>query len=202
MSNLLYQHGGSILLVGAVIWIILKRFKKSRPRKKASRSRSPATDPVDNVIKALGRIDSTDYLGKAARAGKRARKAIEAGDFDGAWRYYHEQKMHYMGQAKRCEFTPAQTLALDGSVSRSLANILRVEERHPEALVHFIYYYCTLPRISKSDTKQLAAYFNRSKISAVDINDVQKFVKSLGSLPDFRVIQAMCDRWQKMPQSS
>lgn len=195
MIGLLYQHWGSILLVGAAIWIILKRLNKPQLRKRASRRRSPTTDSVDDVIKALGRIDSTDYLGKAARAGKRARKAIEAGDFDGAWRHYHEQKMHYAGQARRSEFTPAQALALDGSVSQSLANVLRLEERHQEALVHFIYYYCTT-RVSKSDVKQLVAYLNRSKITSVDISDVQKFTASLGPLPDFRAIQAACDRWQ------
>lgn len=200
--------GGIILLIGGIIVLLainsyLKRPKRSANRQKPSRGRSspnrttisiPA-DKVGDILSALDRMDMTDYLGMAATAGQKAKAAADAGDFDDAWRHYHEQKAHYINHANRSEFTPAQAIALEGSVNRSLANILRLEGRHSEALVHILYYYATTPKRTKTDEKQLLAYYNRSKIKAVEIDEVRAFAENLGPVPNFRSIQAACSQW-------
>jgi hypothetical protein len=85
-------------------------------------------------------------------------------------------------------------IALDGSVHRSLANLLRLENRHTEALVHFLYYYSTSPKRTKTDEKQIGAYVNRAKLR-VDIDEIQKFVATLSPRPDFRAIQTAWSQW-------
>jgi len=201
--------GGLVLVILALVLIFFicraqGRKKHTRgPLKKRARKQasiSTSIDNVDDLLKALERIDDTDYLGLAAQAGQKAKAAIDAGDFDGAWKHYHEQKMYYLGQAKRSEFTPQQTLALEGSVNRSLANILRIEGRHLEALTHFLYYFATTSKRTKTDENQFMAYFNRSKIKAVDFEEVRAFSESLGPVPNFRSIQIACNQWQDKSQ--
>jgi|GEM_PF-1777085 len=196
------------LIVILVVVVIVaaqsgKRRKTSKPKPSRKRTRStrqttvaiPA-ERIDDVLDALERMDTTDYLGMAAEAGHKAKAATEAGDFDGAWRLYHEQKAHYAGHAHRSEFTKAQAIALEGSVHRNLANLLRLEARHREALVHFLYYYASSPRRTKTDEKQISTYVNRAKIGS-SIDDVQKFIDGLGPIPNLRAIQIECTRWQK-----
>jgi len=151
----------------------------------------------DDVMAALDRIDTTDYLGKAAVAGDKAKKALQAGDFDKAWKLYHEQKQHYAGHAKRSEFTPAQALALDGSVGESLANVLRLEGKHEEALAHLIYCLATASRPSKSQEKKLGAYLNRAKLESVTIGDILELTNRMRKRPDFRAIQIAIANWQR-----
>ena len=196
--------GGLILLILAIIALIVissrqkKQRRTAKPPKPSSRNGATISIPsgeADDILKALDRMDMTDYLGQAADAGTKAKAAADAGDFDGAWRHYHQQKAHYLCHANRSQFTPAQTVALEGSVHRSLANLLRNEERHAEALVHFLYYYATSPRRTKTDEKQIVAYINRSKIKTVNIDQVRSFAQNLGPIPNFRLIQSTCSQW-------
>lgn len=201
-----------LAVVGVIVLLLVNSLLKKRrtsgrgsvrqstkPPKLPSRKSSTISIPVDKVddlLRALDRMDMTDYLGMAAKSGQKAKAASDAGDFDGAWRHFHEQKMHYLNHAKRSEFTPAQAVALEGAVHRNLANLLRIEGRHAEALVHCLYYFATTPKRSKTDEKQLTAYFNRSKIKT-DFDTVRAFADSLGPIPNFRSIQVACSQWQQ-----
>jgi len=198
--------GGLILLIlGIIALIAISSHQKIRRRtvklpKPSSRNGTTISIPsgkVDDILSALDRMDMTDYLGQAADAGHKAKAAADARYFDSAWRYFHEQKAHYLCHANRSEFTPAQAIALEGSVHRSLANFLRNEERHAEALVHFLYYYASSPRRTKTDEKQIEAYYNRSKIKAANIDQVRSFAQNLGPIPNFRLIQSTCSQWGK-----
>ena len=197
--------GGIILLVVVIVALIVvssrsKKKQRARTAKPRQTSRNATiTIPagrVDDILGALDRMDMTDYLGQAANAGGKAKAASDAGDFDGAWRLYHEQKALYLKHANRSEFTPVQAIALEGSVNRNLANLLRIEGRHLEALVHFLYYFATSPRRTKTDEKQIVAYYNRSEIKAVDIDKVRAFAENLGPIPNFRLIQSTCTQWK------
>ncbi|GMU46360.1 MAG: hypothetical protein AMXMBFR26_11420 [Porticoccaceae bacterium] len=150
---------------------------------------------VDDVINALGRVDSTDYLGQAAEAGSKAGAAVKSGKFDEAWELYHKQKELYMKHAVRSEFTPAQVLALDGSVHEDLANILRLENKHGDALCHFIYSLVTSPKITKSQEKKLPAYVNRAKLKNGTLADVEAFIRDKRSC-DFRSVQLRVAAWR------
>lgn len=107
--------------------------------------KAPATgEPGDTVEDLLDRFiasrDRTDYLGNAALAGDRATAAKSRGDFNAAWGFYQEMKEQYLQHANRENFTHAQTLALDSAVSQPLADILRLEGKHRDALVHIVYW--------------------------------------------------------------
>lgn len=194
---------GMVIGFAAIIGAILigsrkknhSKLTRERSRNSKTRTISIPLNKSDDILKALDRLDMTDYLGQAAQAGDRAKVAAANNDFDGAWRFYHEQKSLYLKHANRSEFTSAQTIALDGSVHRDLANLLRLENRHAEALVHFLYYYATSPKRTKTDEKQITAYVNRAKLK-VSTNTVQSFVAALGINPDFRTIQSTCAQWK------
>lgn len=211
LASIIWLHdkigaGGIILLVVVIVALIVvssrsqkkQRGRTAKPRL-SSQKNTTITIPagrVDDILSALDRMDMTDYLGQAAKAGGKAKAASDAGDFDGAWRHYHEQKALYLNHANRSEFTPVQAIALEGSVHRNLANLLRIEGRHLEALVHFLYYYATSPKRTKTDEKQIVAYYNRSEIKSVDIDHVRGFAENLGPIPNFRLIQSTCAQWK------
>ena len=190
----------AVAAIIAVVFFFSQKKTTAKSTRRRTRSLTKATISIpqgnaDDILKALDRMDMTDYLGQAAEAGNRAKVATANKDFDGAWRFYHEQKSLYLKHASRSEFTRAQTIALDGSVHRNLANLLRLENRHLEALVHFLYCYATSPRRTKTDEKQISAYVNRAKLT-VGTNEVKDFVATLGTHPDFRTIQSTCARWK------
>jgi hypothetical protein len=107
-------------------------------RKKADRV-DPSESYEDLIGRHLAEFSEEDYLGKAAVAGGKAHIAKAAGNFDAAWRSYQEMKIFYSQHAARCNFTAAETLALDACVSQPMADILRLEGKHHDALVHIMY---------------------------------------------------------------
>lgn len=140
-------------------------------------------------------FEAHDYLGKAAVARSEAKAAIVEGRFDDAWRKYHEEKQHFLNHAGRCNFTPEQTLALDGTVSKSLANVLRIEKRHRDAFVHIVYWVASSEIETKEQGQKLRAYFNRCKYQHRSLNDVRALIDQLRPLPDFRAIQETFAAW-------
>lgn len=163
---------------------IFKRSRRPDPAPEASER-----EKVDALRKEIfGDRDETNYLGKAAMCEKAGLTAIKEKRFDDAWKCFHEQKVHYMGHANRSEFTPAQALALDASVSAHLANILRLESKHLDAFEHILYWVATSPGQTKAQEQKLKAYFNRAKIDGLSLDAVNAFIESDGR-KDFRTIQ-------------
>lgn len=135
-----------------------------------------------------------DHLGKAAIACEEARKAVAEGKHDVAWGFLHEAKNQYVQHAARQRFTAEQTLALDAAISPSFANILRLENKHRDALVHMIYWAATSTP-SASLTKRVRPYFNRCKFQSVGLPDLEAFIDSLRPLPDFANIRDTVAGW-------
>jgi len=150
------------------------------------------SDGFESILDRFGR---EDHLGRAAEAKHAALRAVKAGDFDRAWGLFHEQKDQYARHAARTGFSAKQILALDGTVSEDLANVLRLECKHRQALVHITYWVATSPRRTKTQTSKLRAYFNRAKLAGVSLSDLETFIASLGSLPEFRRIQEQMRAW-------
>ena len=146
-------------------------------------------NPEDYARRITADFSERDNLGKAADARQRARDAIKGKNFDDAWKCYHEEKEHFFKHASQNNFTPAQVVALDGTVSKSLANILRLEKRDREAFVHVIYWISSSTRETKEQGQKLIAYFNRCKFQQHDLGDVRKFICDTQPIPDLREIQ-------------
>ena len=132
-----------------------------------------------------------DFLGFAAQAKTLAKEAVRDGDFNSAWRHFHEQKAHFMRHADNVAFTRTATIALDASVSPDLANILRLEGRHSDALVHTVYWLATLGTpLPQRGIDKLRAYLNRCKLKNTTLSQMILMVEDLGVAPDFSDIQS------------
>lgn len=140
-------------------------------------------------------IEKEDFLGFAAKAKHEALTAVRAKRYDDAWRLFHEQKLYYMKYAAKQHFTRLQTLALDGDVSEDLANVLRLEGKHSEALTHIIYWVASSSRKLKRHDSKLQAYFGRAKLQNAEFSELQRFIHHIRSNPEFAVIQSQVRRW-------
>lgn len=164
-------------------------------RKKPT-DRGAATIGDESFDRYLANLREKDYLGKAAAAGAKAREAFTAGDYDAAWALYQDVKALYLKHASRERFTAAQTIRLDAAVSQPLANILRLEGRHHDALTHIVYWVAASAEQTGAQKKKLAAYFNRCKFRSVEISDLHSLVESLKPLPDFVKIRNAIADWR------
>lgn len=138
-----------------------------------------------------------DYLGKAAEAKHGARQAIKDKRYDDAWRLLHEQQSELMKHASLCGFTPQQTLSSLSSINEDLANILRLENKKDQALVHILYCVSSSSRPTQSQNKKLDTYFRRCKFgSGITAEDMENAVKKLKKNPDIRVAQNIVSEWR------
>lgn len=134
-----------------------------------------------------------DYLGPAAEHKEKADQAIKEGRYDDAWRHLNEQKINYYNHAKQFNFTEKQTLSLDSVVHASMANVLRKEGKHNDALNHISYVYkCGKYENDQNlfNDEKLRVYYKRAKkddgfinfkqgldlLTNYDYSSVQKFV--------------------------
>jgi len=97
-----------------------------------------------------------------------------------------------MRHANEQRFNAQETSALDASVSENLANILRIEKKHTDALIHIIYWISTSSRRTKAQDKKLDAYFNRAKLEKLKLSQLEDFIaKNSG----FRNIRNQVQEW-------
>ncbi|HAV3707902.1 hypothetical protein ACFZ8N_10345 [Acinetobacter baumannii] len=124
-----------------------------------------------------------DYLGKAANEKRAAKTAIKEKRFDDAWRHLNNQKEYYLRHASRMGFSKTDTLVLDSSPHEDMANILRLEGKHENALSNISYTYkatyaANRPIITLE--KKLEAYYNR----AYKKQPFKRFLSLLKALPN------------------
>jgi tRNA(Glu) U13 pseudouridine synthase TruD len=125
--------------------------------------------------------DFEGYLGEAAEQKDLAKQAIKDKKFDEAWGHLHQQKHYYQKHAIANNWKPLQFLVLDSVPHEDMANILRIEDKHKNALSHLSYTYKThysanRPLITLE--KKLNAYFNRAYKSS----DFNRFLSLLNHL--------------------
>jgi hypothetical protein len=137
--------------------------------------------------------DKTDYLGFAAESKHKAKAAIKEKQFDKAWGYLHQQKEYYAKHANRSGFKALDALALIGSVDQDLADVLRLEGKHEQALLHISYAYATSRhRTTKELEKKLSIYFTRCKLSS-SFEDFHLSIKKLPAVVDFFALKNLVD---------
>jgi tetratricopeptide (TPR) repeat protein len=134
------------------------------------------------------------FLGDAARFKQQGLLAIKDKEYNKAWEFFHKQKDCYMKHADEHNLTAQQTSELDASVGENLANILRLEGKHADALVHIIYWISTSSKVTKTQDKKLIAYFNRAKLNGVEASQVEKFTETN---PNFQQIKTKLSEWIK-----
>lgn len=170
-------------VVGALYLIELYK-KGHRVRIRFRVRRVPSADPVESLPKFH------NHLGKAAVARGEALQAIREGEHDKAWGLLHEVKSHYLQHANRYGMTVRQALALDASVHKNFANILRKEGKHDQALVHLLYWLSRDDgELSKYESEKFRAYFNRCKLAPVTLEQAHDTLTDLKSSPSFERAQ-------------
>lgn len=128
----------------------------------------------------------TDYLLLDKFARDAAILAEQELKFDLAWKYWHEA-MAFVHKAN-----PAAL----GVYHDKLANILRREGRHKQALGHIIYWVaCGRDWPLKSHKSKLRAYFNRLKFSSMTLNQAEAFTENQPDPPDLRAVFQSIESW-------
>ncbi|EJG0692348.1 hypothetical protein C4G81_RS22265 [Vibrio parahaemolyticus] len=166
----------------------MKEAKYSGDMFSSKRAESEVEDSSDYI--------QEDFLGKAANAGQKAKKAMKLKNFDEAWGLFHEQKSLYIQHANRSGFTANQTLALDATVHEEMANILRQEGKHNDALVHIVYWVLAgSERPIKRHDQKLQAYFNRCKFQKVSFELAKENMAKLKMPVSFLDAKSIVSDW-------
>lgn len=161
--------------------------------KKQSNDDSGFDDYADRTI---ADFTANDFLGKAAQAGHAAKDAVKAKEFDKAWGLFHEQKSFYGQHAKRCGFTARQLLALDSSVHEEMANVLRIEGKHHDAIINIVYWVLAGgERPIKRHEQKFKAYFNRCKFERTTLEQAIKEISDQKKLPEYTLAQSIVSSW-------
>ncbi|WP_180175862.1 hypothetical protein [Acinetobacter sp. YH12025] len=138
-----------------------------------------------------------DYLGKAANEKQAAKIAIRERRFDDAWRHLSNQKILYLKHAHRERFSAMHTLVIDSSPHEDMANILRIEGKHGNALSNISYTYkaaYTANRPTITLERKLEAYYNRAYKNN---KPFKRFLSLLKALPnsDFGSVKMFVEKF-------
>jgi hypothetical protein len=138
----------------------------------------------------------SDCLGRAAVLKKKATVAVKEKEFDIAWWIYNNVKALYLEHAAKCKFDNKAVIGIDSGTSREMANVLRLEGKHQQALVHVLYWQLgeSRPQV-KRDVKKLKAYYNRSKLAAISFDQMIEWMDSYQGLANYSTIQAKVGFW-------
>lgn len=164
---------------------------------KSAKPAKPQDDFDEYGKRVIRNFNRTDYLGKAAIAREKAKKNVSAGNFETAWKLFHDEKHNLMLHANRCGFTKSQILALDGSVSEALANILRLEGKHHDAMIHILYWVASSTNITKNHDKKLTEYFNRCGFKQISSEELLAEVADLRLDPEFEKGKMIVSTWKQ-----
>lgn len=149
----------------------------------------------DNFLLKLSQRNS--YLHHAAEAKHKAHAAAKKGKYNRAWKYFHEQKSMYSKHAAISDFTDKQALSLDSSVHENLADILRLQGKHEEALSHILYWVTAgRDRPLKRHDLKFKAYFNRCNYLNTSLSEARRYSKSKLQHPDFANAQSKTKKWK------
>ncbi|RVT47484.1 hypothetical protein [Rubrivivax albus] len=159
-------------------------FKRSR--KPTSTEKDESTELLDELLAGFA---LEDYLGPAAERRHQALAAKKSAEFDLAWTALQEVKDLYLKHALQCKFTAAQTLALDASVSPEMADILRLEGKHDDALVHILYWVGSAVEPTETQRAKLRAYHRRSSLAPLPPSELEELLDRFRLKPDFRMLR-------------
>lgn len=138
-----------------------------------------------------------DYLGKAANEKQAAKIAIKEKRFDDAWGYLHEQKIYYQKHASANNWEYLDFLVLDSVAHEDMANILRIEGKHGDALSNISYTYKTAYTANRPTItleRKLEAYYNRVYKNN---KPFERFLSLLKALPnsDFGSVKMFVEKF-------
>lgn len=151
---------------------------------------------VESGVKESNGNIQEDFLGVAAQVGLKAKKAMKLKNFDEAWGLFQEQKFLYMKHANQAGFSAKQALALDSKVHEDMANILRQEGKHNDALVHIVYWVLAgSEQPKKRHDQKLQTYFNRCKSQKISFETAKENMNKLKKPVNFLDAKSIVSDW-------
>ena len=187
-----------VVLVAAWLW---KKFNKHMAAKQHN-EKNGRDETLSNVVTeedfdtepAANVAADADYLVLALDKGNEAQIAMREKNNTEAWGLLQSQKQ------LNSKFVASQSagadalVALDSPVSKDLANLLRQEKKHKDALVHIIYWVGNSQSVTKDQQSKLRAYVNRAKLSVTTVDDVMGYCSADG-VKQLHVVQKDVDNW-------
>jgi len=151
---------------------------------------------LDRIQEKNEQIMRDNYSVKAVDAMHKAKEAIKAKQFDAAWRLFHNAKTYFLKHANQMEMSIESSLGLQGMVHEEMANMLRLEGRHKDALTHIIYWIATDNRTLKKHDQKLLSYLKRAKLEHISLSEAIDFIGEVRNCYDFRIIQNKVNEWE------
>jgi hypothetical protein len=188
-----------VLLVVAWLWTRFKKKNIAKQHEQDNRlDESPPAVVVqedDNAEAAAADVDvDVDYLQLAQEKGREAKVAMREKNNAEAWELLQQQKSFYNKFSINEGSNESELIALDSSVSKDLANLLRQDKKHKDALVHIIYWVANSKTVTKDQESKLRVYFNRAKLMGPAVDDVMDYC--LGDEgKELHVVQKDVDSW-------
>lgn len=114
-----------------------------------------------------------NHLGKAADFRHAAEQAIKDKKFDKAWGLIHNEEDEYIRHANHQKWNALQAIGLHATASANRANILRMEGKHRDAFLSFLYSAaqnnCAM---GVGQEKKLTAYYKRAKFTKTTLDEI------------------------------
>lgn len=193
-----------VLLVLVWLWTRFKKYKADKQDDHQHEHNNKQDEALAVVVVkenlnskpvAVEDVDGdVDYLQLAAEKGREAKLAMREKNNAEAWELIQQQKRFYSQFTDQQSISVAEMIGLDSSVSKDLANLLRLEKKHKDALVHIIYWVANSKSVTKDKESKLRAYFNRAKLTGPTVDDVMDYSLAAG-IKEFHVIQKDVDSW-------
>lgn len=193
-----------VLLVLVWLWTRFKKYKADKQDDHQHEHNNKQDEALAVVVVKEDRnsklvvdedVDGdVDYLQLAAEKGREAKLAMREKNNAEAWELIQQQKHFYSQLTDQQTISVTEMIGLDSNVSKDLANLLRLEKKHKDALVHIIYWVANSKSVTKDQESKLRAYFNRAKLTGPTVNDVMDYCLAAG-IKEFHVIQKDVDSW-------
>ena len=189
-----------VVVVLTLLWKSLKEYMAAQkdPQQKDKQHEPHATKKIQDVAnkKHGAEVEAgEDYLLLATEKGAEAKLAMREKNNAKAWELLQQQKSLFSKFATDEGQSGAESTALNAGVSKELANILRLDKKHKEALVHVIYWIANSKSVTKDQEGKLQAYFNRAKLSGTVVGDVMEYCL-IDGVKEFSSIQKDVDSWE------
>ena len=187
-----------VVLVSAWLW---KKFNKHMAAKQHNKNNG-RDEALSNVVTeedfdtepAANVAADADYLVLALDKGNEAQIAMREKNNTEAWDLLQSQTQLYSKYVASQSAGADALVALDSPVSKDLANLLRQEKKHKDALVHIIYWVGNSQSVTKDQQSKLRAYVNRAKLSVTTVDDVMGYCSADG-VKQLHVVQKDVDNW-------
>lgn len=133
-------------------------------------------------------------LQQATEIGQRARAAAKSGDYAQARSLYGEQRAALARYRERVGAEAGQEASVFAPLHQGLADLLRLEKRHTEALPHILFWVIAgRQKPLKAHADKLRAHFNRCKLQHTTLAEVEAFAAQAPA--DISAIETQVQTW-------